>query len=322
MHSPRSPANCAWSSTSAAAGPNSSSAQDWKRSKAKVSRSVASRRTRRFFGDGKLSRKRWKQAQTEVAVEFQQFAGVYRALGWQEAMGSSGTIKAIGDICASMKLTKGAVTAQALPAVRDRLLQAETLDAIDLPGLSSERRPIIAGGLLALEAAFDVLGLERMVVSKAALREGALYDMLGRGGAHDPRDASIAALMERYGIDAAQAARVEATALHLFDQVTKPGACPAMTGRCWHAPRGFTNSASPSPTASTTCTAHTCSKIRTSRASRKRNSACSRRWCARIGAAFRRAPSNRFPIVCSPRRSAPRRCCASRSCSIARTRPT
>ena len=175
--------------------------------------------TRRFFGDGKLSRKRWKQALTEVAAEFQQFAGVYRALGWQEALGSSGTIKAIGDICASMKLTKGAVTAQALPAVRDRLLQAETLDAIDLPGLSSERRPIIAGGLLALEAAFDVLGLERMVVSKAALREGALYDMLGRGGAHDPRDASIAALMERYGIDAAQAARVEETALHLFDQV-------------------------------------------------------------------------------------------------------
>jgi len=175
--------------------------------------------TRRFFGDGKLSRKRWKQALTEVAAEFQQFAGVYRALGWQEALGSSGTIKAIGEICATMKLTKGAVTAQALPLVRDRLLQADTIAEIDLPGLSNERKPIIAGGLLALEAAFDVLGLERMHVSKAALREGALYDMLGRGGAHDPRDASIAALMQRYGIDAAQAQRVEATALHLFDQV-------------------------------------------------------------------------------------------------------
>jgi len=154
-----------------------------------------------------------------VAAEFQQFAGVYRALGWQEALGSSGTIKAIGEICATMKLTKGAVTAQALPLVRDRLLQADTIAEIDLPGLSNERKPIIAGGLLALEAAFDVLGLERMHVSKAALREGALYDMLGRGGAHDPRDASIAALMQRYGIDAAQAQRVEATALHLFDQV-------------------------------------------------------------------------------------------------------
>jgi exopolyphosphatase/guanosine-5'-triphosphate,3'-diphosphate pyrophosphatase len=175
--------------------------------------------TRRFFGDGKLTRKRWKDALTEVSAQFQQFSGIYRHLGWDEALGSSGTIKAIGDVCASMKLTKGAITAEALPQVRDRLLQARTLDAIDLPGLSDERRPIIAGGLLVLEAAFDALALQRMAVSRAALREGVLHDMLGRGGADDPRDMSIAALMQRYGIDVAQAARVEATAMQLFDRV-------------------------------------------------------------------------------------------------------
>lgn len=187
--------------------------------------------TRRFFPDGKLSKKRWKQALTEVAAEFQQFAGVYRALGWQEVLGSSGTNKAIGDICAAMKLTKGAVTAQALPQVRDRLLQAESIAAIDLPGLSEERKPVIAGGILILEAAFDVLNIERMAVSRAALREGALYDMLGRGGADDPRDASIEALMARYGIDAAQARRVEATARHLFDQVQEDWALTADDGQ-------------------------------------------------------------------------------------------
>jgi len=175
--------------------------------------------TRRFFPNGKLSRKRWKEAVTEVSAEFQQFTATYRNLGWQEALGSSGTNKAIGDICAEMKLTKGAVTDEALPHVRDRLLQAEHIDAIDLPGLSADRRPIIAGGLLVLEAAFDALGLKRMAVSKAALREGVLFDMVGRASDEDPRDASIAALMQRYGIDAAQAGRVEDTALFLFDRV-------------------------------------------------------------------------------------------------------
>ncbi len=175
--------------------------------------------TRRFFGNGKLSRKRWNAALIEVSAEFQQFAGVYRNLGWDEALGSSGTNKAIGEICAALKLTKGAVTAEALPMVRERLLQATRIEDIDLPGLSVERKPIIAGGVLVLEAAFNVLGLTRMAVSKAALREGALYDMLGRGGADDPRDAAVAALMQRYGIDATQAARVEATALRLFDEV-------------------------------------------------------------------------------------------------------
>jgi exopolyphosphatase/guanosine-5'-triphosphate,3'-diphosphate pyrophosphatase len=175
--------------------------------------------TRRFFGNGKLSAKKWREALTEVTAEFQQFTGTYRALGWDESLGASGTNKAIGAICAEMGLTKGAVTAQALPQVRDRLLQAGRIEDIDLPGLSAERKPVIAGGLLVLEAAFDALGLQRMMVSKAALREGVLHDLVGRASDDDPRESSVAALMQRYAIDAEQAARVERTALHLFDQV-------------------------------------------------------------------------------------------------------
>ncbi len=177
--------------------------------------------TRRFFPGGKLSKKRWKDALTQIGAEFQQFAGLYRALGWQEALGSSGTHKAIGEICAAMKLTKGAITAEALPQVRERLLQADNIANIDLPGLSNDRRPIIAGGVLVLEAAFEALGLQRLMVSKAAMREGILYDMLGRGSENDPRDASVASLTQRYGIDEAQSARVEGTAMRLFEQVAK-----------------------------------------------------------------------------------------------------
>lgn len=177
--------------------------------------------TRRFFPGGKLSKKRWKDALTEIGAEFQQFSGLYRSLGWQEALGSSGTHKAIGEICAAMKLTKGAITAEALPQVRDRLLQADNISRIDLPGLSSDRRPIIAGGVLVLEAAFEALGLQRLMVSKAAMREGILYDMLGRGSDNDPRDTSVAALAQRYGMDEIQSARVEGTAMRLFEQVAE-----------------------------------------------------------------------------------------------------
>jgi len=177
--------------------------------------------TRRFFPGGKLSRKRWKDGLTEIGAELQQFAGLYRTLGWQEALGSSGTHKAIGEICAAMKLTKGAITAEALPQVRDCLLLADNTNKIDLPGLSSDRRAIIAGGVLVLEAAFEALGLQRLMVSKAAMREGILYDMLGRGGENDPRDASVASLALRYGMDEVQSARVEATAMRLFEQVAE-----------------------------------------------------------------------------------------------------
>jgi len=177
--------------------------------------------TRRFFPGGKLSKKRWKDALTEIGAEFQQFATQYRALGWHEAVGSSGTHKSIGEICAAMKLTKGAITAEALPVLREELLKAKRIEDIELPGLSSDRRPIIAGGILVLEAAFQALGLEKLMVSKAAMREGILYDMLGRAGADDPRDGSVAALVQRYGIDEGQAERVQATAQRLLGQVAE-----------------------------------------------------------------------------------------------------
>lgn len=175
--------------------------------------------TRRFFPGGKLSRKRWKDALAEIGREFQPFASKYRALGWDEALGSSGTHKAISEICAAMKLSKGAITAEALPQLRDELLKAKKIDDIVLPGLGSDRRPIIAGGVLVLEAAFQALGLQKLLVSKAAMREGILYDIVGRAGENDPRDVSVDTLTVRYDIDVAQADRVQSTALSLFDQV-------------------------------------------------------------------------------------------------------
>jgi exopolyphosphatase/guanosine-5'-triphosphate,3'-diphosphate pyrophosphatase len=175
--------------------------------------------TRRFFDNGKLSRKRWKEALTEVSAEFQQFVRVYRERGWEDVIGSSGTIKSVSEILTAMKLTRGAITDAGLSALCERLLEFERIEDIDLPGLSEDRRPVIAGGLLVLQAAFNELGLKRMQSSKSALREGVLQDMLGRASDRDPRDASVDALMERYGVDREQAAQVECAALALFDQV-------------------------------------------------------------------------------------------------------
>jgi exopolyphosphatase / guanosine-5'-triphosphate,3'-diphosphate pyrophosphatase len=177
--------------------------------------------TRRYFDGGKITRKRWEEALTAIHVQMQPFAPIYKKLGWDEAIGTSGTHKAISKICMAMQLTKGGITLEALSVIRERLLQSRRIEAIDLPELSDDRRPIIAGGVLVLEAMFRTLQIERLQVSKAALREGVLYDMLGRGGVDDPRDVSIHALMQRYGVDTAQAARVEATALFMFDSVAE-----------------------------------------------------------------------------------------------------
>jgi exopolyphosphatase / guanosine-5'-triphosphate,3'-diphosphate pyrophosphatase len=174
--------------------------------------------TRRFFADGRVTPRRWRDALTEVSAEFQQFAAAYRARGWQECLGSSGTIKSVGSIVKAMKLGRGGITATALARVRDAVIDCGTLADLRLPGLSEERRGTTVGGLLVLQAAFNELALDTVQVSETAMREGILHDMLGRAQQRDPRDGSIAALAQRYGVDAEQAARVEATALALFDQ--------------------------------------------------------------------------------------------------------
>ncbi|HET6553307.1 MAG TPA: Ppx/GppA phosphatase family protein [Dyella sp.] len=177
--------------------------------------------TLRFFPGGKLNRKRWQRANNEIGVLLQQFAEDYRESGWVEAYGSSGTAKAIGSVVQAMKFSDDGITPASLAALRDALLAQGQISDLRLPGLTEDRAPVIAGGVVIFEAAFEALGIERMRVCESSMREGLLWDLIGRAGGTDPRTSSIDALANRYGVDRAQARRVESTALMLFDQVAR-----------------------------------------------------------------------------------------------------
>ena len=178
--------------------------------------------TLRFFEDGKLTPKRWKQAQTEIAVELQQFAADYRGVGWGDTIGSSGTIRAIGGVMQETGWSVAGITLASMHKLRDVLLDFGNVEKINLPGLPEERASVIAGGAAILEASFVALDLKTMRVCETAMREGLLYDMIGRAEHRDPRTASIDALALRYAVDHAHAKRVEKTALALFEQAAKP----------------------------------------------------------------------------------------------------
>ncbi|WP_201314872.1 Ppx/GppA phosphatase family protein [Dyella sp. EPa41] len=177
--------------------------------------------TLRFFPGGKLNRKRWQRANNEIGVLLQQFAEDYRESGWVEAYGSSGTAKAIGSVVQAMKFSDDGITPASIAALRDALLGQGQISALKLPGLAEDRAPVIAGGVVIFEAAFEALGIERMRVCESSMREGLLWDLIGRAGGTDPRTSSIDALANRYGVDRAQARRVESTALMFFDQIAR-----------------------------------------------------------------------------------------------------
>ena len=181
--------------------------------------------TLRFFPDGKVDKRRFAEAEVSAGREIQSITQDYRRVGWTEAVGSSGTARAIADLLESNGLNAGGVngtsgiTREGLSKLRGLLIRAGSAADLKLDGLSNDRIPVFAGGLAIMSAIFSELGIERMTYSEGALRLGVLYDLLGRFHRQDMRDATVKQFMQRYQVDMRQAARVECTALQLLGQL-------------------------------------------------------------------------------------------------------
>ncbi|MCB5188270.1 exopolyphosphatase [Methylobacillus caricis] len=172
----------------------------------------------RYFPDGKLTETAMDRARIAAAAEIQSIRKHFIAEGWDEAVGSSGTAKALGEIIRLSGLSEGEITREGLEFLRQQLLKAKEIKKIELPGLSVDRAAVLPGGLAIMTAAFDALKIERMTSASSALREGVLYELLGRLHDQDVREVTVNSFMRRYHVDADQAERVRQMALILLEQ--------------------------------------------------------------------------------------------------------
>lgn len=173
------------------------------------------------FPDGEITRKRLRQAEIAARVELEPHEARFRALGWSEVIGASGTVRAVESVARQSGWGDEGITGAALQRLVDALVKAGHIERLRLPGLGPERAPVLPGGVAILLAAFEALGLERMRTSDGALREGLLYDLAGRIRHEDVRARTVSALVKRYGLDREQAGRVERTALAFLAQVAE-----------------------------------------------------------------------------------------------------
>lgn len=173
--------------------------------------------SRRFFEDGRVSRDKMRAARLAAGLEVQTLERAYRRLGWDECVGASGTILAVDEILRLNGWSEGGITEKGLRKLRKRLVELEHYDTFPtIQGVAPERAPVIAGGVAILTALFEGLAIERMGTSQGALREGVLYDLLGRIRHEDVRDRTTRRFMERYAVDQEQSGRVRRLALGLF----------------------------------------------------------------------------------------------------------
>lgn len=177
--------------------------------------------TKRFFSEGVLKPKAFDAAITSAQQELEIIEDKYKGLGWNIAIGTSGTIKTIMNLCHRIdeNCREGSITRDGLKALIKSCKQAGHVDHLEYPEISVDRRPVFAAGLSILMAIFKSLDIQEMVYSSAALREGVLYEMEDQLTQPDIRGRTAQSLAQRYDVDTDQAKRVLDTTLDLYDQV-------------------------------------------------------------------------------------------------------
>ena len=177
--------------------------------------------TERFFPGGKISRAGFHKARLAAQLELRPVKAFFRGAAGVEAIGTSGTIRSTEAVARELGITESGLTLQAVEQLIEKVLEFESVSELELNGLSERRAQVWPGGLSILAELMNVLKIDDLQVSDGALREGLLYDLLGRLQHEDARERTVRAMGARYQVDEKQAARVAQTAGDLYEQCRK-----------------------------------------------------------------------------------------------------
>lgn len=177
--------------------------------------------SQQFFPNGWVSSEKMKRALITAGTRLRDIQRPYRNMGWQYAIGASGTIRCVANIVKENGWSDdGVITPDSLDKLIEAIVAVDHVGELKLNGLSDERKSVLPGGVAVLKASFERLNIDKMIVSDGALREGLLYDLLGRIQHDDERDRTVLALARRYQVDEPHGERVMVMATQLFEQVS------------------------------------------------------------------------------------------------------
>lgn len=177
--------------------------------------------TKKFFADGQITKSRLKAADIFVRREIESIKYEYLETGWEQCVGTSGSIRSISKVLLVNEITDGTITDNGLKQLLDKVLDFKVIHKIKFNGLINQRQPVFIGGLVVLNAVFKALKLKQMVASDGALREGLMLDIVGRIKHEDIRELSVEHLARRYDVRQVHAENVIASCRHLYDELAE-----------------------------------------------------------------------------------------------------
>jgi exopolyphosphatase/guanosine-5'-triphosphate,3'-diphosphate pyrophosphatase len=178
--------------------------------------------TEKFFHKGKITQRAFDKARLAARLEISPVKTFFPETPDMQVIGTSGTILATATVAHALRMIEtnelGRATVEQLI---ERVCRFDNTGELALPGLPPARAQVWPGGLAILVELMGVLGVDKLHTSEGALREGLLYDHLGRLQHHDARERSVQAMARRYSVDREQAIRVATTAAKLLAQCAK-----------------------------------------------------------------------------------------------------
>lgn len=168
----------------------------------------------RYFSDGIFNENNFNNAILAARSKIQAMEHLFAAHDWTLAIGTSGTAKMLYDMCVENGLGTE-IAYSGMKQIKKMLIKAKTVKNISIAGIKEDRKPIIGGGLAIMLAIFEELNIDTMTIADGALREGLMYDLLGRKSNSDLREVTVADLKKRYELDGGQGKRIAALTLYL-----------------------------------------------------------------------------------------------------------
>ncbi|WPN28167.1 Ppx/GppA family phosphatase [Pseudomonas sp. P5_109] len=136
-----------------------------------------------YFHGGRIVAQALLEAERAATVQFERIARRYRAMGWQQAIGSSGTARMLAKVLKANGLNdddQSGITYGGLLRLSLRLLEVKHVKHLKLAGLPTHRLSILPGGLVVMLAAFKVFGITHMIASEPGLRFGVLHGLMSK----------------------------------------------------------------------------------------------------------------------------------------------
>ncbi len=172
-----------------------------------------------YFGSGKITESSMSSAILHAELELQPIVKAYKEEQWDEVIGCSGTIKATEKALVESKLCEEHITREGLKKFCELMIEAKRFEALNLSSINASRSKVIVGGIAVLYGVMHSLNIDQIRVSQVALREGVIYDMIGKAEHDNVQDQTIRDLLQRYRADETQSNRVSNTAEKLFSAV-------------------------------------------------------------------------------------------------------